>query len=212
MTDLAKPNGLPLTITRKVLAPKAAGNNHGLWLWFVSIQFPDGVRSAVVLGRTRMPPKGDGGWHAILTVADSQGGQVAGTPTAAHFDSRMSAGDVLFWFMHPSDQNWARGLWSRNAGSCSAAEQASYAWGMQQLASQVAVNVGLPPTNQAPIPQNVSVPQAIPGPMPGAGNGVVAVQPNGAVIVAPPPPPPRRWPLVVGGLLVAGLVGYAVLD
>jgi hypothetical protein len=210
MANLATPNGLPFTVTRRLMAPKSMGS---LYLYALAIQFPDGMRSAVALGRVTMPPKGDPGWHANLTVADSQGGQVAGTPTAAHFDSRMNAGDVLFWFMHPGDKNWARGLWSRDAARCNQNEQNAFAWGMQQLASQVAVSVGLPPTNQAPTSTNQNVPQAMPGPMPGSGSNVVAVHPQtGAVIVAPPPPAPRRWPLVVGGLLAAGLVAYAIVD
>jgi hypothetical protein len=204
MADLAVPNGLPITITRKVAAPKSQGG--GLWLWFITIQFPDGVRSAVVLGRITMPPAGDAGWHAILTVADAQGGLTSGTPTAAHFDQRMAQGDVLYWFMHSSDRNYARGLWSRDASAVTGNELAAYTWGMNQLVTNVAAAVGAP----APPPMPVVNAGGNGGGGGGGSSPGPMMQPQQAVIVAAPPV--RRWPVYLGTVLVIGGLAWLVLD
>jgi hypothetical protein len=205
MTDLATPNGLPITITSKMLAPKGAGN---LYVWSISIQFPDGMRSAVVLGRLTMPAKGSPGWHACLTVADSQGGAVAGTPTAAHFDQRMAAGDVLFWFMHSGDKNYARGIWSRDATQCSAAEVNSFAWGMSQLAGTIQAQTSSPSPSPPPSPVQQSSGVAVP--VASGGGPIVQMQPQ--PIIVTPAPAPRRWPYYVAALAAVGIVGYVVLD
>jgi hypothetical protein len=198
--NLDTPNGLPFTVTRKVAAPKAIGG--GLYLWFLSIQFPDGMRSAVSLGRPKMPAAGSPGWHAVLTVPDSKGGLAAGTPTAAHFDQKMAAGDVLYWFMADSDQNYARGLWSRDASQCSALEINAFAWGTSQLANTMQAQTGPVSTTSPPAAVVVTARSS--------GNATpVRVQPTPIVVA---PVPERRWPYYVGTLVVVGVVGWMLLD
>jgi hypothetical protein len=211
MANLDVPNGLPFTVSSKVSAPNASGA-PGVYLWFLTIQFPDGVRSAVCLGRTTMPTKADAPtWHAILTVADKLGGAVSGTPTAAHFDQRMAAGDVLYWFMHSSDANYARGLWSQNASSVAARDLAAFTWGMNQLATNVANALGATPPPPMPLPPPSSPsmgPASSPPPPMQQGGGGVPMQP---APIIPPPPPRRRWPVYVGTLLVVGGLTWLVL-
>ena len=194
----ATPNGLPFVVSNHVVSPKATGY---LWVWFLSIQFPDGNRSAVSLSRLIMPrtpsgAAGNQGWTPLLTVPDSKGGVGQPSPSAALFDQRMAAGDVLYWFQGSSDGNYARGLWSRQASQCVPGDVNAFAWGLSQLAatvSQAPVVSGAPVGASPPPPQQTNMPPATP-------------------IIITPAPPPRRWPYVVAGLAAIGLVGYAVLD
>jgi hypothetical protein len=187
-------------VTNKWMAP------NGLYVFTYSIPFPDGPRSAVGLLRNGYTPSEKSGWTAISTVSANgpdTSGAAGGIGTAANFDRRMAAGDILFDLKATSSRGlgqapWnsakqvSQGLWSRapsiSTGAQAQKEAAAFAWGLQKLTAStggaVAATVG--PQSGPPVPSSAPV-VVVTAPTGARGGPVMTAGGPVAVVTAPTP-------------------------
>jgi hypothetical protein len=175
------------------------------------IKFPDGPRSAVGVYRNNWPmPTGpvQKAWTPIHTTGHPH--------SNADLDKRLAAGDILYYLAGDlgTDSNgvpWASGWWSHTLLGVRSSDIDAFTWGTNKLASQVtgsAQSNGIPTPSAQPVQPGKTLPVPTPagGALPRPGGGAVIVTPA-PVIVAKP-----RWPYYAGGIAVAAVALWLILE